>query len=195
MKRREFLKSTTRAAVVVGLGGVGCVLGKKQWDTAGTLVWQIDPQKCIGCGKCADHCVLNISAVKCFHTFAMCGYCELCTGYFMPEADLSSLHTGADMQICPTAAISRNYVENPSYEYTIDQDLCIGCGKCVEGCSAFGNGSLYLQIDQKLCKQCNQCAIATFCPSDAISLVPGNEPYLLKKIKPGSHGQEGQKEA
>ena len=187
MERREFfrisLQSTTRSVAVVGLVGLGCVLGKKQWDAAGTFVWQIDPHKCTACGKCADHCVLNISAVKCFHTYAMCGYCELCTGYFMPEADLSSLHTGADMQLCPTAAISRTFIEEPSYEYKVDKDLCIGCGKYVEGCTEFGNGSLYLQVDQKLCQQCNQCAIATVCPADAIQLVPGNQPYLLKKLQ------------
>lgn len=178
--RREFLKTGTRTAIAVGLGGVAFGLYEKRKTAANSLIWQIDPAKCIGCGKCADNCVLNVSAVKCFHSFSLCGYCELCTGYFFPEADSGSLHTGADMQLCPTAAISRVYVEEPSYEYMIDKDLCIGCGKCVEGCAAFGNGSLYLQIDQSLCEQCNQCAIATKCPSDAIRQIPGDQPYLLK---------------
>ncbi|MHC4761400.1 MAG: hypothetical protein ACYS9H_08680 [Planctomycetota bacterium] len=37
----------------------------------------------MGCGNCATHCVLNESAVKCVHAYAMCGYCDLCTGYFI----------------------------------------------------------------------------------------------------------------
>ncbi len=184
MQRREFLKAGCRGAALLGLGGLTVSLGMKYQIAAGSEVWQIDPGKCIGCGKCAYSCVLNISAVKCFHNHAMCGYCELCTGYFLPEADLGSLTTAADMQICPTAAIARTFIEEPSYEYTIDQELCIGCGKCVEGCNAFGNGSLYLQIDQKLCKQCNQCAIAVVCPSEAIQRISGANPYLLKQPKP-----------
>lgn len=180
MDRRDFLKTGARSVAVIGAGCIAFHLERKRKLAANTSVWQIDPKKCIGCGKCADHCVLNVSAVKCFHNFSMCGYCELCTGYFFPEADLGSLTTAADMQLCPTAAISRSYVEEPSYEYVIDQDLCIGCGKCVEGCCAFGNGSLYLQVNQELCKQCNQCAIAAVCPSQAIQLIPGDKPYLLK---------------
>lgn len=183
MERRDFLKTGVRCGAVLGLGGLALSLNQKYQKAAGSTVWQIDPGKCTGCGLCAHHCVLNISAVKCFHNYKMCGYCELCTGYFLPDADLASLHTGADMQICPTAAITRTYIEEPSYEYTINKELCIGCGKCVEGCSAFGNGSMYLQIDQAVCEQCNQCTIVSVCPADAIRRIPGNEPYLLKKAK------------
>jgi electron transport complex protein RnfB len=82
--------------------------------------------------------------------------------------------------LCPTAAITRKYIEEPFFEYTIDEDLCIGCAKCVKGCTSFGNGSLHLQIIHDLCKNCNQCAIARSCPSDAISRVPGSDPYLVK---------------
>ncbi|MGL6194623.1 MAG: 4Fe-4S binding protein, partial [Thermoguttaceae bacterium] len=179
MKRREFLKTSCRCAALLGVGGAGVALAMKKRTSADGFVWQIDPNKCTACGLCANNCVLNISAAKCFHNFAMCGYCELCTGYFLPEADLSSLHTGADMQLCPTSAISRSHIEGPSFEYNIDKSLCVGCGLCVEGCTAFGNGSLYLQIDQEVCLQCNQCAIAAVCPSGAINLVKGTAPYIL----------------
>ena len=37
------------------------------------------------CDRCATHCVLVHSAVKCVHGYALCGYCNLCTGYFEPE--------------------------------------------------------------------------------------------------------------
>ena len=147
-------------------------------------VWQIDPYKCISCGNCATKCVLDISAVKCVHSFPMCGYCKLCTGYFEP--DPNALNTGAENQLCPLGAIQRKYVEDPYYEYTIDESLCIGCAKCAKGCDAFGNGSLYMQVRHDRCLNCNECSIAVACPSGAFKRVPADEPYLLKhELKDG----------
>ena len=146
-------------------------------QTQATL-WQIDPDKCIQCGKCATECVLSPSASKCFHAFAVCGYCDLCTGFF--EAQPNALTTAAENQLCPTGALQRKFVEDPYFQYTIDRDLCIGCSKCVKGCTMFGNGSLYLQIDQDICVRCNQCSIAKACPSHAITRVPASTPYMYK---------------
>jgi electron transport complex protein RnfB len=174
--RRQFLRGGARLLAVTGIGGFTGVLANR--TTAQTARWQIDPTKCVRCGNCATMCVLKESAVKCVHAFAMCGYCQLCTGYFEPEPN--SLTTAAENQLCPTNAIKRTYIEDPYYEYTIDEALCIGCAKCVEGCSRFGNGSLFLQIRQDRCVNCNECAIARNCPADAISRVPIEHPYRLK---------------
>jgi electron transport complex protein RnfB len=149
---------------------------------AQNMLWQTDPYKCTMCGKCATHCVLELSAVKCVQSYAVCGYCNLCPGYLEPEP--LALDTGAENELCPTGAIKRTYVEDPYYEYTIDEPLCIGCAKCVEGCKAFGNGSLYLQVRHDRCLNCNECAIAAACPSDAFKRVPADEPYLLKEAHP-----------
>jgi electron transport complex protein RnfB len=174
--RRQFLRNGTRVAALAGLGALGGVLaGRTQ---AEGWVWQIDPAKCLRCGNCATQCVLEQSAVKCVHACAICGYCQLCTGFFAPEP--SELTTAAENQLCPTAAIKRSFVEDPYYEYTIDEQLCIGCAKCVEGCSRFGNGSLYLQIRHDRCVNCNECAIARACPGEAFRRVPARQPYLLK---------------
>lgn len=175
-KRREFIRSTARLTLAIGIGGVsGLALSK---STKEEWVWQIDPFVCTQCGRCAEECVLTPSAVKCVHAFDLCGYCDLCGGYFKPG--VIDLHTGAENQLCPTAAIKRDFIEEPFFEYTIDEDLCIGCGKCVKGCSAFGNGSLHLQIRHDLCLNCNQCTIARLCPSDAITRAPGSKPYNFK---------------
>jgi Na+-translocating ferredoxin:NAD+ oxidoreductase subunit B len=174
--RRAFLREGARLAAVTGLGLLGGVLATR--SQAKSWVWQIDPHKCLRCGNCATHCVLEQSAVKCVHAFAMCGYCNLCTGYFEPEPN--ALTTAAENQLCPTAAIKRSYIEDPYYEYTIDENLCIGCSKCVEGCNRFGNGSLYLQIRHDRCLNCNECAIARTCPGNAFVRVPADQPYLLK---------------
>lgn len=178
--RRQFVAGAVRGAALVSLGGVGGLLVSRLH--AEDTVWQIDPAKCIGCGKCATECVLDESAVKCVHAHAMCGYCELCTGYFEPQP--SALNTGAENQLCPTGAIKRTFVEDPYFEYTIDETLCVGCAKCVVGCTAFGNGSLFLQIQHDRCVNCNECRIAHQCPSQAISRVPASQPYKLKKVGP-----------
>jgi len=178
INRRTFLRNGVRAAALTGMGGL---LGAVAWKTSGeSTVWQIDPQLCLRCGQCATACVLEQSAVKCVHAHEICGYCELCTGYFEPAP--IDLNTAAENQACPTAAIRRTKIENPYYEYAIDEELCIGCAKCVEGCNRFGNGSLYLQIRHDLCVNCNVCAIARACPTDAFKRVSVKHPYLAKTI-------------
>ncbi len=175
--RRKLLSTGLRNASLLGLGcGVtGLAVGRGR---SGDTVWQIDPHKCTQCGNCATYCVLTASAVKCVHAYAICGYCDLCTGFFPPDA--GELNTGAENQLCPTGAIVRTFIEDPYYQYVIEEPLCIGCGKCVAGCEAFGNGSLFLQIRHDRCVNCNQCAIATACPAEAIRRVPADQPYLLK---------------
>jgi electron transport complex protein RnfB len=176
--RRGFLKDGLRAACVAGLGvGAGFVGAKSRKNDT---VWQIDPYVCVACGNCATYCVLEESAVKCVHAYAVCGYCQICFGYFGPEpVDITE---GAENQLCPTGAIKRTFIEDPYYEYSIDEMLCNGCGKCVKGCNTFGNGSLFLQVRHDRCLNCNECSIAAACPSGAFKRVPAEKPYLLKKV-------------
>ncbi len=179
IKRRQFLRSGLNTAAGITLFGIGGLAFRKS-KTEDT-VWQIDPYVCVQCEKCAENCVLSQSAVKCVHAYAMCGYCDLCSGYLRP--DHKARDTGAESQLCPTAAIKRTFVEDPYFQYKIDEPLCIGCGKCVKGCNSFGNGSLYLQIRHDLCKNCNECSIAVDCPSGAIKRVSAKEPYFIKGAK------------
>lgn len=180
ISRRDLLRAGMRglALLVIG-GGVGSLAfrrGNKSGD-----VWQIDPAKCTQCGKCATSCVLAPSAVKCVHSFKVCGYCKLCFGYFESESIPENLAgTGAEYQRCPTNAISRRFIEGPYYEYKINDKKCIGCGVCVRGCTAYGNGSFQLQISHDICKNCNICNIAKICPSQAIRRVSASSPYMIK---------------
>lgn len=178
LNRREFLNSGVRFSLALGLGGIGGALltksKKQEW------VWQLDATKCVQCGRCATSCVLTPSAVKCMHVFDMCGYCNLCGGYFRPG--VKNLTTAAENQLCPTAAIERVYIEKPYFEYHIIEELCIGCGKCVAGCGSFGNGSMQLQVNHSLCVNCNECAIARDCPVEAFKRVPANDPYLFDGV-------------
>lgn len=176
--RRKFLVDMLRWSSAAGLVGLTGVLAVRRAQRSG-LVWQLDPRKCIACGNCATHCVLDESAVKCVDSFDICGYCDLCTGYFEPEP--VALTSGAENHLCPTGAVIRKLIEEPYFEYTIDERLCIGCGKCVKGCAAFGNASLYLQVRHDRCQNCNECSIAIACPSQAFTRVPAHSPYLLKQ--------------
>jgi electron transport complex protein RnfB len=115
----------------------------------------------------------------------------LCGGYLVPGA--KARNTGAENELCPVGALKRTFVEEPFYQYTITEDLCVGCAKCVKGCDAFGNGSLYLQVKQDLCANCNECSIARNCPSGAFSRVAANDPYLLKTREGAHKSGEGPK--
>jgi len=111
-------------------------------------------------------------------SYPICGYCRLCFGYFTPNAP--QLTSAAENQLCPTGAIERVFVEDPYWEYNIQEDLCIGCSKCVEACEVFGNASFYLQVRHDVCVNCNDCSIARHCPSDSFQRVPADDPYILK---------------
>ena len=181
--RRNFLVDGLRVTGVVAAGALGGFLAGRRGH-ANENRWQIDPDKCVACGNCATHCVLDESAVKCVQCFDMCGYCNRCTGYYTLDG-LDSRDTAAEDLLCPTEAIIRTFVESKAgqnfYEYTIDTDACIGCAKCVKGC-ALMNGSLYLQVMHDRCVNCNECAIAVACPSDAFVIVPADRPYRMKQV-------------
>lgn len=179
--RRDFMRMAATAAA----GGTAWMAVRPGSEV---MVWQLDPSKCVQCGRCATECVLSPSAVKCVHSYQICGYCDLCSGYLQQGAKVRD--TGAASELCPVGALKRTYIEHPFYQYTIDESLCVGCGKCVKGCTAFGNGSLYLQVKHDLCVGCNECSIARNCPSKAYRRVPLQEAYLLKTrgSEPGKQG-------
>jgi electron transport complex protein RnfB len=178
VSRKKFLRicgSVVAGTAIVSLSGVSL---KRLMAKEAGYFWQIDPTKCTFCGRCETDCVLPVSAVKCIHANKVCGYCDLCGGYY--RTNVKDLNTAAENLKCPTGAIRREYVEDPYFEYTIDESMCNGCGKCAKGCNSFGNGSLYLQVKQELCKDCNECKISNVCPSGAIQRVPYAKAYLLK---------------
>ena len=186
--RREFLRCAGRYAVLGAVASTGVLMARRGGADAASgrrartcdgSVWQIDPYKCTQCGLCATECVLDASAVKCVHAHELCWYCDLCGGYH--QSYTQETDTAAEHQLCPTAAITRTYIENPFYKYDIDEARCIGCGLCVKGCNAFGNGSLFLQVRHDRCVNCNECAIARACPAGAFVRVPASQPYILKR--------------
>jgi len=175
--RREFMERSLRIAGFAGIGGAAALLARR---AASNSVYQVDPSHCIACDLCRTSCVLSHSAVKAVNDFQKCGYCQLCPAYYdvasMP--DEMGLPTG---KMCPRDALKRRIVgevdeldpNNNYYEYTVDEALCDGCGKCVKTCQPpFGNGSLRLEIRYNLCYECDSCAIQVACPENAVVLIP-----------------------
>ena len=176
IQRKEFIRKFFGRSTALMLGALAAMGLRKAKNNQ--TVWQIDPEKCIHCENCSTMCVVEPSAVKCVQSYPVCGYCQLCFGYFQPNAN--KLTSAAENQICPTDAIERVFVEDPYWEYNIKEEKCIGCAKCVHLCEVFGNASFYLQVRHDVCVNCNDCTIARHCPADAFRRVPADKPYLLK---------------
>jgi len=187
MKRRHWIR-TILAGI---LAAPFALLFRKKEEQRATrpwfpvpVLWQIDPDKCTQCGRCETECILKPSAVKCVHQYESCGYCLFCSGYY--HDNRAGFDTAGENLRCPTDAIIRRYIEDPYFEYNIDEDKCVACGKCVKGCKAFGNSSLFLQVRRGLCKNCNQCRVASVCPANAFVKVSVKEPYLFVHPPAGS---------
>jgi len=178
MNRRSFL----RAALAFLAAGVATHIFRRQSalpaEERDGLLWQIDPAKCVQCDRCETECVLSESAVKCVRQYETCGYCDFCSGFYQDER--AAFDNAAENRRCPTNAIKRTFIEDPYFHYTIDEDLCTGCGRCVKGCGDFGNGSMFLQVRRGRCLDCNECAIARVCPGRAFVRVPPDRPYIFK---------------
>ncbi|NIM02407.1 MAG: ferredoxin [Acidobacteria bacterium] len=180
--RREVLGTAARGAALVGLAGLTGVLAVKANKT---YAWSIDITKCVNsklgalgvdvCEACATDCVLTLSAVRAVNEFSECGRCYICPAYY----DITSA-VGPDglpsEKLCPRDAIEREAIgwidpddpANNFYEYTIDEKLCNGCGRCVMECKEpAGLGSIRLEVRHNVCLDCNRCSIATACPEEA----------------------------
>lgn len=182
MDRRELLTQIVRGAgALAGAGFLGSLAARSD---AANMVWQIDPDKCNACGNCATECVLNPSAAKVVHNYRICGYCELCFGFYIDQR-AGDTET-AENERCPTNAVTRTLVEPPYYQYDFDESKCVGCAQCVEGCQNFGNGALIMQVRHDRCLNCNQCAIAAACPADAFVRVPADSPYIVSDVWQGT---------
>lgn len=175
--RRQFIDRSLR---IIGFAGIGSAAAVLSLRTAKSTVFQVDPARCAACDLCRTSCVLSFSAVKAVNEFTQCGYCQLCPAYYdvTSQPDDMGIPTG---KTCPQDALKRRIVgeideEDPNnnyYEYSIDESLCDGCGKCVKACRPpAGNGSLHLQIRYNRCDECDSCAIQIACPESAIIRVP-----------------------
>ncbi|MGD8374978.1 MAG: 4Fe-4S binding protein [Acidobacteriota bacterium] len=185
--RREMLEHTARGLVFLGLGGTATLLSLKAWNGN---AWAIDTSRCVNsrlgalgvetCEACATECVLALSAVRAVNQFSKCGRCYVCPAYFEIRSAVGPDGLPTE-KLCPRDAIKREPIgwidpddpANNFYEYTIDEALCNGCGRCVMECKEpAGLGSITLEVRHDVCLDCNRCSIATACPDDAYEQRP-----------------------
>ncbi len=180
--RREMMGHVARSAALAGLGGTTAFLSLKAHKV---YAWEIDTSKCLDskigalgvdtCQLCATECVLSLSAVRAVNEFSKCGRCYICPAYFEITSAVGPDGLPSE-KVCPRDAIERQAIgwidpddpANNFYEYTIDEEKCNGCGRCVMECKEpAGLGSIRLEVRHDTCLDCNRCSIAVICPEDA----------------------------
>jgi electron transport complex protein RnfB len=188
--RREVLGHAARGTALLGLGGLTGLLSIKAYKT---YAWSVDPDACVNsklgalgvevCELCATECVLTLSAVRAVNEFSACGRCYICPAYYEIRSAVGPDGLPSE-KICPRDAIKREPIgwidpddpANNFYEYTIDETLCNGCGRCTMECKEpAGLGSIRLEVRHDVCLDCNRCSIATACPEDAYLRRPPSE--------------------
>ena len=177
--RRKFILLAGRAACGIAIGGLAYrVIGKHlNEDEAGPRTrhaWQIDVNKCKACDGCKVYCVRKPSAVKAVNDQKKCSFCVVCYGHITNKHIDSEKILSEGKRVCPYDAVKRiDYSGRPDgyFIYEIDDDLCDGCGKCVELCTKKGTKSMFLIIRPDLCLNCNTCNVAIHCPEKAVDKV------------------------
>lgn len=179
--RRNFLVLGSRIAGAVVLSGfVWRIFGSSGKDSefeqpSRRYTWQINPDKCRFCGKCAYACVRRPAAVKALNDQKKCSNCVVCYAHITDRQISSARVQQYGTRVCPHNAVRRQNFSgglDGVFTYTIDQSRCVGCAKCVAECNHSGSSSMFLAIRPDLCLGCNQCACAEKCPYDAIERVP-----------------------
>ncbi|MFX1275543.1 MAG: 4Fe-4S binding protein [Promethearchaeota archaeon] len=125
---------------------------------------QITPEEAIQIIEEADNAGLIHASVNSKHLSNICNCCPCCC---------------ASMKGITKKGLGKHKYLNAIFESIIDQESCVGCGKCVERCPV---EAITLEdiaiVNRDLCVGCGLCA--SECPEDAITLElrkDGEEPF------------------
>ncbi len=110
---------------------------------------------------------------------------------FHPHSDISKEETSicnCCVDCCATFELWRDgvlpLINSTYYLSSVNEDLCVGCGTCVEKCTV---GAIYLnenekaEVDNTRCIGCGLCA--HFCPQGAISLLEGMRKVYVPPLR------------
>ena len=125
---------------------------------------EITPEECLEVIEKTDKAGLIHAGVNSKHLSNICNCCPCCC---------------ATMKGITKKGYDKHRYLNALFESIIDQDLCVGCGNCLERCPV---DAIMLddtaKVDRDLCLGCGLCA--SVCPEEAITLhlrEDGEEPY------------------
>ena len=100
---------------------------------------------------------------------------------FHPHSDISKEETSicnCCVDCCATFELWREgvlpLINSTNYLASVNEDLCVGCGTCVEKCTVDAinlNDNEKAEVDKTRCIGCGLCA--HFCPQGAITLLEG----------------------
>jgi pyruvate formate lyase activating enzyme len=100
--------------------------------------------------------------------------------------DGPGIRTSVFLKGCPLNCIWCHSPEGKSYDISIwyNQNLCIGCGKCVKGCPTkalelTGNADPHIKINRRLCNISGKCV--NICPTSALQFT-GSETTVSEII-------------
>ncbi len=103
-----------------------------------------------------------------------------------PGINVSERLKGTAAAVLAATVMPRGPRQNKGYTVSINENLCRGCGRCVNACpyravSFHSNplGSGYAVVDEALCKGCGNCI--SICPSDAADS-PYRDRLLLEQM-------------
>lgn len=179
--RRTFLNLAGHVAGGTALAGAGVRLFSPPAKDAEFIpqarrfAWQIDPNKCLYCGRCETACVRKPSAAKAINDPKKCSNCVVCYGHITNKNIESDRIDSHGERVCPhDAVLRRNFCGGPDgmFLYAHDHGRCTGCSKCVKECTEKGTASMFMIIRPDLCLGCNECSIAAACPHEAIEHIP-----------------------
>jgi len=127
-----------------------------------------DPDKCVAC----DECVLACSATK--HKVFDPALSRIRNVRIEPIVALSVACRACSDPPCALACPRNALTQNPETGMiTVDNDLCDGCGWCIEACEF---GAILLNPETKRVEICDLCAeqgepqCIKFCQKDALYL-------------------------
>ena len=112
------------------------------------MAYQIEKEKCIGCGACAFVCLFDVPALAADGVKYEIDK-EKCTG------------CGQCENMCPVSAISPLPDHKKIKKVSILTENCIGCSMCARVCPAgapHGELKSPFEIDQDKCFRCGTCA-------------------------------------
>lgn len=188
MTRRQFLKISGKSLAGLTVSATmlslfGCTA--EQVDQGKVVTWAmpqgllvVNQAKCTGCQRCEINCTLAndgvcstyISRVKVGRNLHLRGKEGMLNQSFVYFPDTCrQCKEPACGNACPQGAVTS---DDKGIKY-VDQEVCIGCGACVQACPWHMPS---VNPETKKAGKCIACgACVAGCPSGALSIVPWND--------------------